>query len=60
MAAIGGPNVGSEGNVGFENVNRGRTTYVCPSLTPSGNVEASGCEVSFHKCDELIRLCEKS
>ena len=39
VAAVSGPNVGSVGNVGTEEVDRGRTTSVCPGLRPSGNVE---------------------
>ena len=32
VAAVSCPNVGSEGNVGTEEVNQGRTTSVCPGL----------------------------
>ena len=49
VAAVSGPNVGSVGNVGTEQVDRCRTTSVCPCFTPIGNVEASGSEVSSHE-----------
>ena len=56
VAAVSGPNVGSVGNVRTEEVGQGRTTSVCPGLSPSGNVEVSGCEVSSHECNEVNRI----
>ena len=56
VAAVTRPNVGSVGNFGTEEVDRGRTTSVCPGLTPSGNVGASGCEVSSRERDEMDRV----
>ena len=55
VAAVSGHIVGCEGNVGLE-VDQGRTTSVCPGLTPCANWEGSGCEVSFHELDEVDRI----
>ena len=60
VAAVSGPNVGSVGNVGTEEVDCGKTTSVCPSLTPGGKMEASGCEVSSHEREEVDRILQKS
>ena len=56
VAAVSGPNAGSVGNVGTEDVDRGRTTSVCPGLTPSGNMEALVCEVSSQECEEVDKI----
>ena len=42
VAAVNGHIVGYEGNVGPE-ADQGRTKSVCPGVTPSANVEGSGC-----------------
>ena len=55
VAALPGNFVGYEGTVGPE-VDQGRTTSVCPVLTPRGGVEASGGEVSSHGRDEVDRI----
>ena len=55
VAAVSGANVGSVGNVGTEEIDRDRTS-VCIGLTPSGNVEASGYEVSSHERDEVDKI----
>ena len=55
VAAVSGHIVGYEGTVGLE-VDQGKTTSVYPGLTPSANVEGSGCEVSFHERDEVDRI----
>ena len=34
----------------------GRTTSMCPSLTPGANLEGSGCEASSHELDEVDGL----
>ena len=51
----------SVGDVGLEEVNQSRTTSLCPGLTVSGNVKASG-DVSPHERDEVDRRidCEKN
>ena len=54
VAALSGHLVGCEGTVGPE-IDQGRTTCVCPGLTPSANLERSCCEVSFHERDEVDR-----
>ena len=59
VATVSGHIVGYEGTVGLE-VDQGRTTSLCPGLTPSANVEGSSCEVSFHERDEMDRFCEKN
>ena len=53
VAAVRGPFVESVGVVGTEEFDPGRTTSVYPGLKPSGNMEASGCEVSSHESDEV-------
>ena len=55
VAAVSGHIVGCERTVGLEKDQR-RATSVCPGLTPSANLEGSGCEVSFHKRDEVDRV----
>ena len=40
VAAVEGPNVGSLGNVGTEEVDRGRTTSACPNVGHGGDVDA--------------------
>ena len=54
LTAVSAHIVGSEGTVGPE-VNQGRTTAVCPGLTPSANVDRSSCE-EFRERDELGRI----
>ena len=55
IATVGGHIVGYEGTIEPE-VDRWRITSVCPSLTPSANVEGSSFEVSFHERDEVDRI----
>ena len=59
VAAVSGRNVGSEGNVGTDEVDKGsqvRTTSMCRGLTTSANLEGSDCEASSHERDEMDRL----
>ena len=55
VEAVSGHIVGCEGNVVSE-INQGRTTSVCPGLTPSANLEGSGCEVFLYERDEVDRI----
>ena len=55
VATVSGHIVGYEGTVAAE-VDQGRTTSVCPGLTPSANVEGSSCEVSFQERNEVDRI----
>ena len=59
LATVSGPNVGSVGNVGFGEVDQGRTTSVSPDLISSANMEANGFEVSFHERDDVDRILQK-
>ena len=56
VAAVCSPNVGAERNVGIELIDQGRTTFACPGLTRSSNVEEGACETSSHGRDEVDRL----
>ena len=56
VVAVSGHNVKSVGSVGTEEVDQGRTTSVCPGLTPSANMEAKCCEMSSHERDEVDRI----
>ena len=40
VATVSGPNAGSVGNAGTEEVGRGRTMSVCPNVTLGGHVDA--------------------
>ena len=55
LAAVSGHIMGSEGTVGPE-VDERRTTYVCPGLTSSANVDRSSGEVSSQERDEVDRI----
>ena len=47
--------MGCEGAV-VPRVDQGRSTSVCPGLTPSVNVEGGSCEMAFHERDEVDRI----
>ena len=55
VATVSGHIVGCEEIVGLE-IGQGTTRSVCPSLTPSANLEGSVCEASFHERDEVDRI----
>ena len=59
VAAVTGPNVGSEKNVRTDEFDQGSqvgTTSMCPGLTPSAILERSGCKASSYNRDEEDRI----
>ena len=56
IAAVNCPNLGSVGDARTEEVDHGRSTSVCQGLTPSGNMEASSCEVSSRERYEVYSV----
>ena len=55
VAAVSSHIMRYEGTVGLE-VDQGRIASVCPDLTPTANVERSGCELTFHELDKVDRV----